>query len=317
MEHDFTDRQPEISVIVPVYNTESYLSDCLDRLLAQSFEDFEALLVDDGSTDGSCTVAAAYEARDVRVHLLHSRWNSGAAAARNFGMQASRGKYIVFLDPDDLIPFEHLSVLYQVAETAGADVVAAGFRMFFQTPEDGCDFVCGKAPFLLPQALTDRINYFMPEQHIQIAPWGKIYRKSFLDQHHMMFCHTRIAEDVHFHYQCVLAAPCYVVLPEILYDYRVRQGSSQRTVGDLRTEQYAEAFVRSLESFTAWMQQEPAFADPILQRTLRRPLFTFFLNELRQAAGSREEVYERCWKVVQQEPHTALMETLLYDSFFR
>ena len=296
MEHDFTDRQPEISVIVPVYNTESYLSDCLDRLLAQSFEDFEALLVDDGSTDGSCTVAAAYEARDVRVHLLHSRWNSGAAAARNFGMQASRGKYIVFLDPDDLIPFEHLSVLYQVAETAGADVVAAGFRMFFQTPEDGCDFVWGKAPFLLPQALTDRINYFMSEQHIQIAPWGKIYRKSFLDQHHMMFCHTRIAEDVHFHYQCVLAAPCYVVLPELLYD---------------------EAFVRSLESFTAWMQQEPAFADPILQRTLRRPLFTFFLNELRQAAGSREEVYERCWKVVQQEPHTALMETLLYDSFFR
>ena len=97
MEHDFTDRQtdrqtdrPEISVIVPVYNVAPYLAACLDSILAQTFCDFELILVDDGSTDGSREIAEAYKEKDERVRFVRHRWNRGGAAARNLAMELSR-----------------------------------------------------------------------------------------------------------------------------------------------------------------------------------------------------------------------------------
>ena len=95
--------RPEISVIVPVYNVAPYLAACMDSLLAQTFRDFEIVLIEDGSTDDSREIAEAYEAKDARVRLVEHRWNHGVAAAHNLGLEVMRGRYVAFTDSDDLV----------------------------------------------------------------------------------------------------------------------------------------------------------------------------------------------------------------------
>ena len=126
------DRQPEISVIVPVYNVAQYLPACLDSILAQTFRDFELILIEDGSTDGSREIAEAYAAKDARVRLVKHRGNHGVTAAHNLGLELSRGTYVNFVDSDDIVRAEYLEVLHRAAAETGADVVQAGFQEVFK-----------------------------------------------------------------------------------------------------------------------------------------------------------------------------------------
>lgn len=106
--------RPEISIIVPIYNMSRYLNSCLESVLKQNFRDFEVILVDDCSTDGSPIIEKKYAQLDARVRYLKMRKNRGPGAARNLGLKEARGKYVRFLDPDDLYPSESLKTLYRL-----------------------------------------------------------------------------------------------------------------------------------------------------------------------------------------------------------
>lgn len=114
-----------ISVIVPVYNSEKYIRDCVESILAQIFEDFEAIFVDDGSTDSSFAIINEYVKQDNRIKLLHQN-NAGVSAARNLGLKSSKGDYVVFLDSDDTISCDYLQILYQSITDSQADIVFSG-----------------------------------------------------------------------------------------------------------------------------------------------------------------------------------------------
>ena len=310
-------KRPEISVIVPAYNVAPYLAACLDSILAQTFRDFELIIVDDGSTDGSGEIAEAYAERDERVRLVKRRWNRGGAAARNLGMEVGEGAYVVFIDADDLVPPDHLATLYRAAEEENADLAAAGFHMFAQTPGDGRDFIWTEEPFFLPQVLEERVACFAPTARIQIAPWGKIYRKSFLDHHHLEFPDVPVANDVCFHYQCLLAAERYLVLPGKCYWYRgVREGSLQSVRGLRRAEQYAVSLTRSLEAFRAWARQEQ-LGDDGMQKKLCHILYLFYGGNLQMIveACGMEAVIQHCQTALCGEPHRVLDEMRMYHAF--
>ena len=98
---------PEISVIVPVYKVEEYLPQCIDSILAQTFTDFELLLVDDGSPDRCGEICEEYAGKDTRIRVFHQQ-NSGVSAARNIGLQHAKGTYIVFVDSDDWVSTDYL-----------------------------------------------------------------------------------------------------------------------------------------------------------------------------------------------------------------
>ena len=119
-EADGTERAPEISVILPVYNVAEYLDACMESVLAQTFSDFEVLLIDDGSTDGSGARCDAYAERDARVRVFHKE-NGGVSSARNLGIERARGRFLAFADPDDWLDVTYLEKLHTAAITAGAD----------------------------------------------------------------------------------------------------------------------------------------------------------------------------------------------------
>lgn len=103
-------QSPKISIIVPVYNTSDYLADCLDSIAAQTFKDFEVLMVNDGSTDNSATICDKYQIIDNRFRLIQQS-NSGISAARNKGIDEAKGEYIAFIDSDDIVRNNYLSEL--------------------------------------------------------------------------------------------------------------------------------------------------------------------------------------------------------------
>ena len=111
--------RPEISVIVPVYRVEKYLNDCIDSILAQTFADFELILVDDGSPDSCPALCDAAAARDSRIRVIHQK-NRGLSGARNAGLDAAEGEWIAFVDSDDTITPDFCAKLYHAAQEAGA-----------------------------------------------------------------------------------------------------------------------------------------------------------------------------------------------------
>ncbi len=313
-----TDRQtderkrPEISVIVPVYNVAPYLSACLDSVLGQTFRDFELILVEDGSTDGSREIAEKYEAKDTRVRLVERRWNGGLAAARNLGMHVSRGRYVTFLDSDDVAVSEYLEVLYRNALSAQADIVQGGYM---ELGGQGRRFSWTQKRGLLPNDLQSRVNFFLPVR-MHIAPWGKLFRKAFLDEHRMEFYIVPIAEDVSFFYQGLLVAGRYAVIPEILYQYRIREGSLDHAKGATRSERHAVAAARALEGFSRWIEREPAFENPDLRYQLGYVLYRFFRGHFRRFAAEqgRAKTYEIWRKALAGESTKALENMMLYDA---
>lgn len=120
-------QNPEISIIVPVYNVERYLGECLDSIKSQTFTNWECILVDDGSPDKSIDICEKYSAGDSRFKVVR-RSNGGLSAARNTGLSYARGNFISFVDSDDIVYPEYLSRLHSLMIEYDADVVQVGYE---------------------------------------------------------------------------------------------------------------------------------------------------------------------------------------------
>lgn len=118
--------KPEISIIVPIYNVQEYLSKCIDSILLQTFSDLEIILVNDGSTDCSGDICDKYAEKDTRIRVLHKQ-NGGVSSARNAGLKLARGEYIGFVDPDDWIYKDMFMKLYNLSKEHNSDISVCGF----------------------------------------------------------------------------------------------------------------------------------------------------------------------------------------------
>lgn len=224
---------PKVSVIIPVYNSEEYLSECLDTLRAQTMSDIEILCVDDGSTDGSADILARYVERDARVRVL-TQPNAGAGAARNRALRESTGEFLFFADADDFFEPTMLADAYRVSTQDGADVGVFGARYHDtgtgQTrPADGVlkmDLVPERMPF----SRTD-----IPERILEFtspAPWNKLFRRAFVESHGLRFQEIRRANDLVFTKLALAKAERITVIDKVLVNYRVGGGSNLQALND-------------------------------------------------------------------------------------
>ncbi len=184
-----TAQTPAISVLVPIYNVERYLAECLDSLLAQSFTDFEAILINDGSTDGSRDIIESYLARDNRFRVI-DKPNSGYGASMNRGLDEARGSYVAILESDDFFEPDALELLHDIAVKENADVVKASFWLYWSTPEER------RVPFnLVTPSLAGRTMCPATDPDKTIfyqkpSIWSALYRRAFLDDNKIRFLET-------------------------------------------------------------------------------------------------------------------------------
>ncbi|GAA4958634.1 glycosyltransferase [Actinoplanes utahensis] len=207
---------PILSVIVPMFNVEPYLSACLASLTGQRLADLEIVVVDDGSTDGSRAIADRFARRDRRVRVLEQA-NAGLSAARNTGVPPARGRYLAFCDSDDIVPADGYAALVGSLEASGSDMASGDVRRFDST---------GTLPF---RWYGETFASRAVSTHIRRRPalvrdrmiWNKVFRRSFWDAEGLAFT-LPVFEDAPVTIRAHIAASAVDVLTDVVYRWRVR-----------------------------------------------------------------------------------------------
>lgn len=212
-----TGEAPEISIIVPVYNVEKYLTECLESIESQTYKDWECIVVDDGSPDSSRLICEDFVARDHRF-ILVEEINSGLSAARNAGLEIARGRFISFIDSDDSVYPQFLERLHQVITETGADVVQASYESQYTTFSREHHLV--KKPITIEQRRV--IKELMKNHIIPSYVWNKMFRREVIDS---PFPEGKLFEDIYAMSRWVCNIKKMVLIPDILYIYRQRHGS--------------------------------------------------------------------------------------------
>lgn len=247
---------PFFSILVPVYNVAPYLRECLDSVLGQSCQDYELLLVDDGSTDDSGAICDEYAARAARIRVFHKP-NGGLVSARRHAISRAEGAYYVFLDSDDTLTPNALETLRSAVEASGADCVIYGFLRVA-----GAD---SGVPILSPEAVCGRLivdkrmilNLIMSDETYNPL-WRKCSRASCFDGRDFSpWFSIRVGEDLLQSMEILENAGSFYILHEALYRYRLNESSIMHTLDqhaprpDFRVSEYVNASLARLGLFTA------------------------------------------------------------------
>ena len=207
-----------VSIIVPVYNTEKYLSTCLDSLMNQTLLEIEVICVNDGSNDGSPVILREYAKKDARIKVI-DKTNEGQGVARNLAISVATGKYVAFVDSDDCVDHDLCRRAYECAEESHADVLMYDYT---KISEDLGIRNRGSISSLASVSDSDRQTLLA---HMGVV-WTKLVRLEWLRTHGIHFPENRIYEDIFVHWQLLTLADRLVILPERLYYHRINSAAT-------------------------------------------------------------------------------------------
>ena len=229
-------KEPEITIIVPVYNCEKYILECLESIASQTFDDFEALIVNDGSNDNSENHIMNFVDKDNRFKLL-TKENGGQSSARNLGLRCAKGKYIAFLDSDDTIKPDFFEKLHKEAEDKNLDMIISGIEVH----NEKTDEKILNDPYFSLLCFDDNFDGKVFDHReclefifrICVVPWNKLYKRDFLKQNKLKFIEGLNFEDNVFFLEAFLAAQRVGIVREPLVSYRLFSDTSySRTNGE-------------------------------------------------------------------------------------
>lgn len=212
---------PEVSIIVPVFNVESYLPRCVDSIINQDFSSYEVLLIDDGSTDSSGQIAEAYSQWHDRVECFHKA-NGGLSDARNFGIDLARGRYYAFIDSDDFISPCYISAMHSVAIRHDADIVVCGYKSV--TEEEPLALKTDPSTSEIKTGDEALKSIFVNRSIIDVVAWNKLYKAELFSKG-VRYPVGKINEDVWTTYKLYSLSNRVAYIDDALYGYYQRNGS--------------------------------------------------------------------------------------------
>ena len=240
-------RETQISIIVPVYNVEPYLRQCLDSILGQTFTNFEVLLINDGSPDSSGDICREYVAKDSRFHYFEKE-NGGLSDARNYGIERAQGEYLTFIDSDDFVNEKHLENLFLASRLTNADITIGGFSRF----ENGTFWLYqdhfssdSLVSFTSAQAIQHLDSMFdVPFLNFSTA-WGKLFKRELFSE--LRFPYGKYAEDQFIIWKLYLKARSIYTFNVDSYVYRINK-NGMSSVFSLKHLDYIEALEERIKS---------------------------------------------------------------------
>lgn len=218
----------KVSIVVPVYNVEKYLEQCIDSLLAQTIDSKEIILVDDGSTDGSGKLCDAYGGKNACVRVIHKQ-NGGLGSARNAGVELAAGEYLYFLDSDDWLEKAALETLYAAARQDDLDIVLFGARCFFDDPaeEKRQANICyeRRADLNVVRTGADSLARTMAAEDYLAVMWLRMYRTAYYRDMGFRFDEAIIHEDEDVGFLSYIQASRVKIIGDRLSMHRIHSGS--------------------------------------------------------------------------------------------
>ena len=274
---------PEISVIMPLYNARKYLQEAIDSVLSQTFQDFEVIVIDDCSTDGSWELCNELYGHNDKIRLYRHEQNQTAGGARNTGLEHAQGKYIAFLDSDDLYMPEALATMHKAAEEHGAEVVHSPGCLI---PQGDQEHVAAADAFRTiifdDMPIWEKATLLSADKEYRIRQWAgrklygtiwnKMFRRDFLEEYGIRF-ETDVwpGEDAIFLFRCVFYAERYVCIPDVFYIYRRPATSATRKKRDAKfIAMQAKNIAAKIKALDTYIDVIPWFSDkPELQDKVR------------------------------------------------
>ncbi len=217
---------PKVSVIIPVYNVEKYLKECLDSIIGQTLEEIEIICVDDGSTDSSLSILQEYGKRDPRIIIL-TQENQGAGAARNKGLAIAKGEYLSFLDADDFFEKKMLQEIYQTALEVDADIVVYGADRYIQNEHRYVSV--GSVNYKLLPSQKCFAASDIPKNIFRAVvgwTWDKLFKRSFIQECDLKFQEIRVHNDLLFTFAAWISAGKIIIKKDVFTHQRKRGGGS-------------------------------------------------------------------------------------------
>lgn len=222
--------EPLISVIIPVYNCERYLTNAVKSVLDQSYKNTEIILIDDCSSDDSYKIAQELKASDERIVVLRTKQNSGASVARNMGLDYCHGEYIAYVDSDDYVHPEYLSQLYMSVVDNKADIALCGFYKTYEPSVKEHKELTHKAGFTR-DGLSSAYHLIARDSILYVVLWNKLYKREIWEN--LRFPEGMASEDFHVCYKLFARASVVSFVPERLYYYYQNPDSVMHTCTDI------------------------------------------------------------------------------------
>lgn len=210
-----------ITIIVPVYQVNQFLSQCLDSLVNQTYKNLEIILIDDGSDDGSELICDKYAQKDSRIKVIHQS-NKGLSEARNTGLEAAQGDYIAFVDSDDIVSTKYIESLYTLIIEHNADISICSYIKSQNEQTDNSK----EAKIYVTNAKQMLQSWHGEHKYVETVVWNKLYRKEVFNlPDKLRFPAAKNHEDVYISHLLINRAQNIVITSQKLYTYRVRNGS--------------------------------------------------------------------------------------------
>lgn len=277
-----------ISIIVPLYNVETYLPWCLDSIIAQTYKNFELILVDDGSTDGSGKICDEYALKDERIKVIHQE-NSGPSIARNVALDLMIGEYVTFIDSDDVVHHRYLEVLLENMLNYGADISAVTFSRVSEYGKLGEADFSGEVATYNPIKAIKRILY---QKDLENSAWGKLYKSQLFEN--VRFPESIYYEDLAIFYKVYEKARKIVFEQVGLYGYRKRPSSIMGNFSLKRADvlDVTDDFVKYIE------QNNSQLLSAAKDRKFSANMNILWLMTI--TGVKDEKIVNRCWQNIKQ-----------------
>lgn len=283
-------RAPKVSIVIPVYNVEKYLRQCLGSVVNQTLKEIEIICVDDGSTDSSPAILAEYAAKDPRVRVL-TREKSNAGAARNAGMAVATGEYLGFVDSDDWCELTLFEKAYAKAQLDRADLVLWRYRQYMdQKRQDGPANQFPEQVLSLKPGFTARDVRGAVFSVFPFAPWVRLCRSEFIKERGLRFQEITRSNDVLFACLTLVHAARISLLDVELYHYRTGTGTSLQANNGITPDAVVQA----------WKGVSDALSREGLLEVYRAALATSSANSLFYTLNTIQDVaaFDRLWKIL-------------------
>ena len=224
-----------ISVIVPIYNVEKYIEQCLNSLIDQTYKNIEIILIDDGSIDESGNICDVFMEKDERIRVIHKE-NGGVSSARNAGLDVAKGKWICFVDPDDYVERQYCYLLLEKAKEKNADIVLCGYHRVVNEKLNDINSTYKQSVYTARQYMINTLN---PQTAFGFCHM-KLYKKECIDC--IRFNESiKVGEDALFNIMVSNNISTFFFLDKMLYNYRVHSNSVVRKFDQNYVEKYANS----------------------------------------------------------------------------
>lgn len=275
-----------VSIIIPVYNVEKYLKQCLDSVCSQTYRNLEILVIDDQSPDRSGEIAEEFAKKDSRIHVVHIQ-NRGAAGARNVGLDICTGEYIMFVDSDDWLEPNAVEVMMGAITENHCDIVLCQYWDEFVNRSE-------RHAFMYETGIKTPQEFALGMIHCweYIINWNKIYRREILQN--FRFVEGRCIDDEFYTYQAVINSRKTVLIGDYLYHYRMRKSSA------MRSSKHQKQRLRDQIDFVTERYAPLCKTYPELKTALLQHKLEVLLSVMRNGA-EYQELFQDAKKQIKQE----------------